>query len=97
MMLLQQQGELCVCELTHALTLSQPMISRHLAILREAGLVNDRRAGQWIYYSINPALDSWAQQILATTSSANLTSSPFNEDLLRLNDMPERPEQACCG
>jgi DNA-binding transcriptional ArsR family regulator len=38
-MLLQQAGELCVCELTHALDLSQPKISRHLAHLREGGLL----------------------------------------------------------
>ena len=60
LLLMQAQGELCVCELTHALGLSQPMISRHLALLREAGLVSDRRAGVWIYYTINPALPDWA-------------------------------------
>ena len=38
LLLLQAEGELCVCELTHTLGLSQPMISRHLALLREAGL-----------------------------------------------------------
>ena len=56
LVLLQLEGELCVCELTHALKLSQPMISRHLALLRDAGLVNDQRAGQWIYYQVNPEL-----------------------------------------
>ena len=41
--------ELCVCEMMFALDLSQPKMSRHLALLREAGLVTDRRAGQWVY------------------------------------------------
>ena len=48
LVLMQLQGELCVCELTHTLDLSQPMISRHLALLRETGLVQTRRAGQWM-------------------------------------------------
>ena len=52
LMLLVGEGELCVCELTHALGLSQPHVSRHLAQLRELGLVRDRREGTWVYYRI---------------------------------------------
>ena len=48
LVLMQLEGELCVCELTHAMNLSQPMISRHLALLRESGLVETRRDGQWM-------------------------------------------------
>ncbi len=50
LVLLNCEGELCVCELTHALDEIQPKISRHLAQLRELGVVLDRRQGQWIYY-----------------------------------------------
>ena len=60
LMLLASEGELCVCELTHALELSQPKISRHLAQLRESGLLQTRREGQWMYYRIAPALPDWA-------------------------------------
>lgn len=97
LMLLQQEGELCVCELTHALGLSQPMISRHLALLRDSGLVNDRREGQWIHYSVNPALSNWAKEILETTAKANKKQSPFYEDLKVLKNMPNRPGSACCA
>jgi ArsR family transcriptional regulator len=45
-------GELCVCELTEALQLSQSLLSFHLRTLRDAGLVVDRREGRWIYYSL---------------------------------------------
>ena len=44
--------ELCVCQLTEVLGLGQSKISRHLAHLRNAGLVSDRRQGLWIYYSL---------------------------------------------
>jgi len=47
-------GERCVCEITEALNISQPLASYHLAMLREAGFVRDRRDARWAYYSINP-------------------------------------------
>jgi len=97
LMLMQHEGELCVCELIHALELSQPMISRHLALLRDGGLVKDRRAGQWVYYSINNDLEEWALTILQTTAQANCEQLPFSADLHSLQDMPNRPGSACCA
>jgi len=49
---LLSHGELCVCHLEEALGLSQPNVSRHLGILRAAGLVEDRREGNWVYYQL---------------------------------------------
>jgi ArsR family transcriptional regulator len=54
--LLGSEGELCVCELVAALGSTQPKVSRHLAWLREAGLIADRRAGTWIYYRLEPRM-----------------------------------------
>lgn len=51
-MVLLSEKELCVCQIEAALRLSQVKVSRHLAILRHAGLVKDKRDGLWIYYSI---------------------------------------------
>jgi ArsR family transcriptional regulator, arsenate/arsenite/antimonite-responsive transcriptional repressor len=45
-------GELCVCDLMEVLKLPQSTVSRHLAYLKNAGWVDDRRAGVWMYYSI---------------------------------------------
>ena len=47
-----RQGERCVCELTDALDAAQSRLSFHLKILREAGLVHDRKDGRWTHYSI---------------------------------------------
>ncbi len=47
--------ELCVCDLTSAFDLSQPTISHHLKILRDAGLVESSRRGTWSYYRLVPA------------------------------------------
>lgn len=46
--------ELCVCELVELLGLPQPLVSHHLATLRAAGLVRDRRDANWVYYSLVP-------------------------------------------
>ena len=47
-------GELCVCDLTAAFDLSQPTISHHLKVLREAGLVESSRRGTWAFYRLVP-------------------------------------------
>jgi ArsR family transcriptional regulator, arsenate/arsenite/antimonite-responsive transcriptional repressor len=48
-------GEVCVCELTEAFTLTGPTISHHLKVLRVAGLVDCQRRGTWVYYWVVPA------------------------------------------
>jgi ArsR family transcriptional regulator, arsenate/arsenite/antimonite-responsive transcriptional repressor len=97
LMLLVQEGELCVCELTHALNLIQPKISRHLASLRDMQVVIDRRAGQWIYYSINPKLPDWANELLQATLKGSLNEKQYKDDLKKLKNMPNRPENRICA
>ncbi|EKO3895544.1 metalloregulator ArsR/SmtB family transcription factor [Vibrio metschnikovii] len=72
LLLMQKQGELCVCDLMEALNLSQPKVSRHLAELRKHELVLDERRGKWVYYQINPALAPWVKQVLEITLKHNL-------------------------
>ena len=52
-LLLLANRELCVCELFAALDMSQPRVSRQLAILKQARLIKDRRDGKWIHYRID--------------------------------------------
>jgi ArsR family transcriptional regulator len=47
-------GERCVCDLTDALDAAQSRLSFHLKVLKEAGLVTDRRQGRWMYYTLSP-------------------------------------------
>jgi ArsR family transcriptional regulator len=96
LVLLTQEGELCVCELTHALDAIQPKISRHLALLREAEVVLDRRQGQWIYYRLNPELPAWAREVLEATA-AGVARQPAFAGLRRaLCKMTNRPMKVCC-
>lgn len=93
--LLAAEGELCVCELTHALDLSQPMISRHLGNLRDAGLVSDRRTGKWIYYRLHPELPAWVNDVITRTQTALARSAPYRADRSALRAMPNRPFSHC--
>lgn len=71
LLLLQSQGELCVCDLMNALELSQPKVSRHLAELRKQEIVIGERCGKWMYYRINPDLPDWMKQVLSITLESN--------------------------
>ena len=51
---LSTTAEVCVCDLTAAFELSQPTVSHHLRILREAGLIEAERRGTWAYYRLVP-------------------------------------------
>jgi ArsR family transcriptional regulator len=56
---LLRHGERCVCDLTEAAEAAQSRLSFHLKVLKDAGLVSDRREGRWIYYQLRPeALES---------------------------------------
>lgn len=67
---LMNGGEVSVGYLADSLELSQPKISRHLAYLRNAGLVSTRRDGKWIYYTIEPPSDPAAGHVLAEALSS---------------------------
>jgi ArsR family transcriptional regulator len=50
---LLENGELCVCDLFTALDMSQPKVSFHLGVLKEAGIIKDRKQGKWIHYTLD--------------------------------------------
>ena len=60
--LLFNQRELCVCDIMAVLGITQSKASRHLATLRHAGLVTDRKDGLWSYYAISPVSDELAKE-----------------------------------
>lgn len=89
--LIAEQGELCVCELTHALQSGQPKISKHLAVLRDAGLVRDRRDAQWVLYAIATDLPAWMTQAVAAAVQGIADTPVHVDDSRRLAAMTSRP------
>lgn len=89
--LIAEEKELCVCELTQALQVSQPTISKHMATLRDAGLVKDRRDAQWVLYSLSRDLPEWAETALNAAVKGIRATPNFSTDLERLSAMARPP------
>lgn len=87
LMLLKKEGELCVCEISQIIESVQPKISRHLALMRNSGLVSDERRGQWVYYSLSPSLPGWAHKIIESTLDNLMKEEPFHSDLKKINSL----------
>jgi ArsR family transcriptional regulator len=81
---LLSHGELCVCHLEDALGLSQPGVSRHLAVLRAAGVVESRRTGTWVYYRLAPQTDATCQRQLAGLARSFAKQEVLRRDVERL-------------
>lgn len=69
-------GERCVCELTDLLGLAQSRLSFHLKVLREAGLIDGRQQGRWIYYRLRPEAITALQAWLAALAETCTTPAP---------------------
>lgn len=84
MLLHTARRELCVCELTTALGLDQPKISRHLKALRDKALLSTRRDGQWVFYRLDPKLPLWAVDVLRGFVDGAIGHTPYSDDAARL-------------
>ncbi|MFD4475244.1 ArsR/SmtB family transcription factor [Streptomyces sp. NPDC058471] len=67
----REGGEICVCDLTPAFDLSQPTISHHLKLLKQAGLITSERRGTWVYYRLLPEKTDRLAAVLARPDSAS--------------------------
>ena len=81
--------ELCVCYFVQILAQPQPKISRHLAYLRRAGIVESRRDGKWMHYRIIPPTDAGAAKLLSQTLAWLKQDRAMQADRARLG-------KACC-
>ena len=87
---LMREDEICVCYFTEVLGESQPKISRHLAYLRNAGLVSSRREGKWMHYKIELPDNEFAAEILWDTLEKLKEHNNMKEDFIKL-------EEVCCS
>lgn len=86
-------GERCVCDLQGDLDAAQSRLSFHLKVLRDAGLVTDRKAGRWSYYALVPARLAEAEAYLAELQRAR-TAAPSLVQLNRSNGTPSSKRRA---
>ena len=73
-----KNGERCVCELTDAMKAGQSRLSFHLKVLKESGLIQDRREGRWMYYSINRDAIEELEELVETLKHAMKSSASTN-------------------
>ncbi len=103
---LLEHGELCVCDIVAALDMIQPKISFHLRILKEAGLIKDRKQGKWIHYCIDDA--DIFKRFLILSVLEKLSDNDIRGDKKRLEVflrekgpkgkvVPIKNKTACCG
>ena len=96
---LLQERELCVCELIQVLNMSQPRISRHLSVLKNAGIVDDRREGKWVYYSLcNETRNNKVKTILEAMSLLADDNSVVKKDKKNLKRAVRLSKiERCCS
>jgi len=91
-MILLSIKELCVCQLEWALELTQARVSRHLTVLKNAGLVQDRRDGLWIYYSLTKPRNELEKIIHKYLSECfSKQHGLFNKDITNMKKCVAKP------
>jgi ArsR family transcriptional regulator len=103
---LLDRDELCVCDIFTALDMSQPKVSFHLNVLKEAGLIRDRKHGRWIHYGLDDS--DMFRRFLLFSVLEKIPTEPTSEDRKRLdeflqsktaemNAVPVHYKERCCG
>ena len=95
-LLLLSHGELCVCDLVAVLGTAQSTVSRHLLVLRTAGLITARRKGKWTYYRLAQPLSGLERGVVDATCRelATLPQSVSDRDSLGRH-LEEKSEEHC--
>lgn len=92
-MVLVSEKELCVCQLMRALSLDQSKVSRHLTVLKNAGLVNDRRKGLWIFYSLAEPRNRLEGSVFNAFKDYFKKANLFKEDIKNMKKCVQVPLQ----
>jgi ArsR family transcriptional regulator len=103
---LLRHGELCVCDIVAALDMIQPKVSFHLAVLKEAGLIKDRKQGKWVHYRVDDS--DMLRRLLLFSTLERIDAEAVKEDEDRLKEFLRRKNEKanivalpdreiCCG
>ncbi len=88
-LMLLTKKELCVCQIMGVLGISQPLVSHNLSLLSKAGLLNERREGKLIFYSVKKRLPAPVNRIITILKSELQNDPVFMNDMASLNDCYE--------
>lgn len=88
-------GELCVCDLNHSLGIPQSTVSRHLAHLKNIGIIANRRSKTWVYYRLSEDVQPLVGEILAVLTRHLSKIAQIQKDLDALQSYKNNPERSC--
>lgn len=94
LMVLALRGAVCVSHLQEAMRTPQPTVSRYLAILRNAGLLEAERKGQWVYYKLNEEEDGLALELVRKYALQLKDSAKIKRIMDRLDKIEQQPSLA---
>jgi ArsR family transcriptional regulator, arsenate/arsenite/antimonite-responsive transcriptional repressor len=97
---LLEHGELCVCDIVAAFDMIQPKVSFHLSVLKQAGLLKDKKDGKWMHYSIDDS--DLFKRLLILSVIEKIPENVLDEDFTRLDEFLKSKAQAtsrraCCA
>ncbi|WP_415720449.1 metalloregulator ArsR/SmtB family transcription factor [Photobacterium ganghwense] len=88
LMIIEDEQWVTVSDLVESLGVSQPKVSRHLALLRDSGVLETRREGQWIFYRYTENLPVWVRHVFTTVRNGN--PGIINQEKLQLSQLQQR-------
>jgi arsenate reductase/ArsR family transcriptional regulator len=95
---LLEDRELCVCQIQAVLRLAPSTVSKHLALLKASGLVDDRRDGRWVHYALGSGSHNpYAVDVLRLVRSALVRDAKILEDQRLLKRVLKTPLSELCG
>jgi predicted transcriptional regulator len=92
-----ENGEMCVCQLVAALALAQSTVSKHLALLHAAGLVEQQKEGRWVHVRLSEAaVNEYAQPLLTLLRSWLKDDEVITNDAQRIAQIRRMPAESLC-
>lgn len=92
--MLTGEAELCVCQIMAILGISQPLVSRNIALLDAVGLLNERREGKLVYYSLKKKLPERAKGVIKIMRNDLVDDKVFRADMANMADCREFQKKA---
>ena len=95
-LMMLEGGELCVCQIIEVLGLAPSTISKHMSILKQAELVESRKQGRWIYYSLAEETDKKAGAIIAWLAASLKGDKIVQNDRKKLKEILKLEKETIC-
>ena len=89
---LLEHGELCVCDIVAALGMVQPKVSFHLGVLKNAGVLKDRKKGKWVHYSLDES--EMFKRLLLMSVTERASGMEVEDDRARLKAFTENKKES---